>query len=48
MEHQVQRWSPKLKVELLLPLIKRERTLVDVCREQDVKLSEVEGWMAAF
>ena len=48
MEPQVQRWSAKRKVELLLQLIRGERKLVDVCREHDLKQSEVEGWMETF
>jgi transposase-like protein len=48
METQVQRWSAKRKVELLLSLVKGERKLVDVCREHDLKQSEVEGWMETF
>jgi transposase-like protein len=48
MEPQIQRWSAKRKVELLLSLIKGERKLVDVCREHDLKQSEVEAWMDAF
>jgi hypothetical protein len=39
----VQRWSARRKVELLLSLIKGERTLVAVCREQDLKQSKVDG-----
>lgn len=48
MEPQIQRWSAKRKVELLLSLIKGERKLVDVCREYDLKQSEVESWMETF
>ena len=48
MEPQIQRWSAKRKVELLLSLIKGERKLVDVCREHDLKQSEVEAWMETF
>src|SRR5262245_30838184 len=48
MEPQVQRWSAKRKVELLMSLIKGERKLVDVCREHDLKQSEVESWMETF
>src|SRR5580765_4558581 len=33
---------------LLLQLIRGERKLVDVCREHDLKQSEVEGWMDTF
>jgi hypothetical protein len=35
-------------VERLLELIRGERKLVDVCREHDLKQSEVEGWMDTF
>jgi transposase-like protein len=45
MEKDFQRWTAKRKVELLLQLIKGETTLVDACREHDLKQSEVEGWM---
>ena len=48
MEPTIQRWSAKRKVELLLQLIRGERKLVDVCREHDLKQSEVEGWMDTF
>jgi len=48
MEPTIQRWSAKRKVELLLQLIRGEKKLVDVCREQDLKQSEVEGWMDLF
>ena len=48
MERDFQRWTAKRKVELLLSLLRGETQLVDVCRAQDLKQSEVEGWMAAF
>ena len=48
MEKDFQRWTAKRKVELLLQLIKGETKLVDVCREHDLKQSEVEGWMETF
>ena len=48
MEKDFQRWTAKRKVELLLQLIRGERKLVDVCREHDLKQSEVEGWMDTF
>jgi len=41
-----QRWTAKRKVELRLQLIWGERKLVNVCREHDLKQSEVEAWMA--
>ncbi len=48
MEKEFQRWTAKRKVELLLQLIQGETKLVDVCREHDLKQSEVEGWMETF
>jgi transposase-like protein len=48
MEKDFQRWTARRKVELLLQLIKGETKLVDVCREHDLKQSEVEGWMETF
>jgi len=45
MEKDVQRWTARRTVELLLQVIKGEAKLVDVCREHDRKQSEVEGWM---
>jgi len=48
MEKEFQWWTAKRKVELLLQLIKGEVKLVDVCREHDLKQSEVEGWLEIF
>jgi transposase-like protein len=48
MEKEFHRWTARRKVELLLSLIKGEAKLVDVCREHDLKQSEVEGWMETF
>ena len=48
MEKEFQRWTARRKVELLLQLIKGEAKLVDVCREHDLKQSEVESWMDTF
>jgi transposase-like protein len=48
MEKDFQRWTAKRKVELLLQLIKGAATLVDACREHDLRQSDVEGWMEAF
>ena len=48
MEKDFQRWTARRKVELLLQLIKGEAKLVDVCREHDLKQSEVEAWMETF
>ena len=48
MEKEFQRWTARRKVELLLQLIKGEVKLVDVCREHDLKQSDVESWMDLF
>ena len=48
MEKDFQRWTARRKVELLLQLIKGEVKLVDVCREHDLKQSDVESWMDTF
>src|SRR5258705_11294303 len=48
MDKDFQRWTAKRKVELLVQLIRGETKLVDVCREHDLKQSEVEGWMETF
>lgn len=48
MEQQFQRWTAKRKAELILELIKGSRNLVDVCREFDLKQSEVESWTETF
>src|SRR5262245_22926471 len=47
-EREWQRWTARRKVELLLQLIRGEKTLVEVCREHDLKQSDVEGWMDVF
>jgi transposase-like protein len=48
MEQQFQRWTAKRKSELLLELIRGTKSLVDVCREHDLKQSEVDLWMETF
>ncbi len=42
------RWTARRKVELIVKIMKGEKSLVDVCREQDLKQSEVEGWIETF
>jgi len=48
MDREIQRWTAKRKVELLLHLLRGEKKLVDACREHDLKQSDVEGWMETF
>jgi transposase-like protein len=48
MENTVKRWTAKRKVEIITALLKGETTIVDVCRKNDLKQSEVEEWKVAF
>ena len=43
-----ERWTARRKGELVLSLIKGEVSLVDACRQFDLKQSEVEKWMETF
>ena len=43
-----QRWTAQKKTELVLTILKKESTLVDVCREHDFKQSEVQKWIDSF
>ena len=43
-----QRWTGKRKAEAVLDLIKGKVTLVDLCRANDLKQSDVEKWMDEF
>ena len=47
-EQSVQRWTASRKASLVLDLIKGKRTMAEVCREYDLKQSEVEEWMDLF
>ncbi len=42
------RWTAGRKTEIVLQLLKKERQLVDVCREHDLKQSEVNAWVEEF
>lgn len=48
MEPKYQRWTAKRKAEVVLQLIKGEVKLVDICRQNDLKQSEVESWIEIF
>lgn len=43
-----QRWTAKKKAEIVLEIIKGKLKLVDFCRQNDLKQSEVESWMDDF
>lgn len=48
MSAEFQRWTAKRKGEVVLQLIKGEISMVDLCRQQDLKQSEVESWVQTF
>jgi transposase-like protein len=48
MEPKIKRWSASRKAELVLALLKGTRQIVDVCRENDLKQSEIEKWKEEF
>ena len=44
----VKRWTGKKKAEAVIEIIKGNCTLVDFCRANDLKQSEVQSWMDDF
>ena len=48
MDPNVQRWTANRKAELVIAILKREKTLADACRESDLKQSEVTTWIDQF
>lgn len=48
MESKTQRWTSGRKAELVLQIIKGEKTLVEACRANDLKQSEVDMWIKEF
>ena len=44
----VLRWTANRKSALVLELIKGKRAMAEVCREHDLKQSEVEEWIELF
>jgi transposase-like protein len=48
MESKIKRWSSSRKAELVLALLKGTKQIIDVCRENDLKQSEVEKWKEDF
>lgn len=43
-----QRWTGRRKAEVVLEIIKGNITIVDFCRSNDLKQSEVEKWVEDF
>jgi transposase-like protein len=48
MDQGTQRWTSSRKAELVLAILKKEKSLADVCRENDLKQSEVSAWVEQF
>ena len=48
MEPQIRRWTAKRKTEVILDIIKGNKKLIDICREHDLKQSEIENWISTF
>jgi len=44
----IKRWSASKKAEIVLALIKGTKQMVDICRENDLKQSDVEKWKEDF
>jgi len=44
----IKRWSAAKKAEIVLDILKGTKKVVDICRENDLKQSEVEGWKEDF
>ena len=47
-ERKKERWTARKKKEIVLSILKKERTLPDACRSLDLKQSEVEEWTETF
>jgi transposase-like protein len=48
MEAKTKRWTASRKAGLVLALLKGSKQIVDICRENDLKQSEVEKWKEDF
>jgi transposase-like protein len=44
----IERWTARRKADLVLEIIKGQKTIVDAAREYDLKQSEIQKWMEAF
>lgn len=42
------RWTAKKKREFVLMILKKEVTIPEICKENDLKQSEVQGWIYDF
>ena len=44
----IQRWTANRKAEVVLEIVKGQKTLVDAARSYDVKQSEIQSWIDTF
>ncbi len=44
----IQRWTANRKAEVVLEILKGQKTLVDAARSYDVKQSEIQSWIDTF
>lgn len=44
----VERWTARRKANLVLEVIKGQKTIVDAAREYDLKQSEIQTWIDTF
>ncbi len=44
----VERWTARRKADLVLEIIKGQKTIVDAAREYDLKQSEIQKWIETF
>jgi transposase-like protein len=44
----IERWTARRKAELVLEIIKGQKTIVDAVREYDFKQSDIQKWIETF
>jgi transposase-like protein len=44
----IERWTARRKADLVLEIIKGQKTIVDAAREYDLKQSEIQKWIETF
>jgi transposase-like protein len=44
----IERWTARRKADLVLEIIKGQKTIVDAAREYDLKQSEIQIWIDTF
>ncbi len=42
------RWTARRKADIIIRILRGENSIADVCREHDLKQSEVESWVDTF